>query len=135
MVSDRSTPHPQKTGEADAFFRSALRANPNNPDTYFLLGFQEQIRGDLKQAAIDFQKAARLQPRGTADFFSQAWLYCNGRPRPATEALETALQLNPGCWQARYLLGLELVIDGKLEEARRQLLAASAIGRILPRRI
>ena len=115
----------QKTGEADAFFRSALRANPNNPDTYFLLGFQEQIRGDLKQAAIDFQKAARLQPRGTADFFSQAVgsIAMDARG-PATEALETALQLNPGCWQARYLLGLELVIDGKLEEARRQLLAA-----------
>jgi tetratricopeptide (TPR) repeat protein len=115
----------QKTAEAAAYFRKALRANPKNPETCFLLGFLAQAGGDLKQAALYYQQAARLQPGGVADFFSQAvGASLMGLRGQAMDALGMAIQLNPGCWQARYLLGLELVSDGKIEEARRQLLAA-----------
>jgi tetratricopeptide (TPR) repeat protein len=34
------------------------------------------------------------------------------------------IQLAPGCWRARHLLGLELAAQGNIEEARAQLLAA-----------
>ncbi|MGA2244001.1 MAG: tetratricopeptide repeat protein [Verrucomicrobiota bacterium] len=115
----------QEAGEAAACFRRALRANPNDPETCFLLGFLEQNRGNLKQASIYYQKAARLQPQGMADFFSEAVdasaLGFRGRAR---EAFGMVIQLEPGCWQAHYLLGRELLADGKTEEARTQFLAA-----------
>ena len=115
----------QKTKEAAAYFRRALRANPDDPETYFLLGFLEQNRGNFKQASVYYQDAAHLQPRGLADYFSQAVdssaLGFRGR---AMENFGMVIQLDPACWQARYLLGLELAADGKIENARTQLLAA-----------
>lgn len=111
----------QKTGDALACFKQARRANPDDPQTYLLLGFLEQDRGNLKQASIYYQNAARLQPQGMAEYFSEAVdasaLGDRGR---AIEAFGMVIQLDPACWQAHYLLGLEFVADGKFDEARKQ---------------
>jgi tetratricopeptide (TPR) repeat protein len=116
----------QKIKEATAYFKRALRANPTDPETYLNLGFLEQNRGNLKQASVYYQNAARLQPQGLADYFSQAVdSGALGLQARAIEVYGMILQLAPGCWQARYLLGLELASQGKIEEARAQFLAAS----------
>jgi len=116
----------QKTPEAVACFKRALRADPNNPDTYLNLGFLEQIQGDFKPAAACYQKAARLQPQGPADYFNQAFdSSAHVLPARAVESFGKAIELKPTFWQARYLLGLELASQGNSEEARTQFLQAA----------
>jgi tetratricopeptide (TPR) repeat protein len=115
----------QKIGEAAACFKQALRANPDDPQTEFLLGFLEQSRGNPKQASLYYQNAARLQPQGLADYFSQAVdSSALGFRDRAIAAFGTVLQLDPACWQAHYLLGLEWLAGGKFEEAQAQFSAA-----------
>ena len=116
----------QKTQEAAAYFKRALRANPDAPETHLNLGFMEQNRGNWKQASVYYQNAARLQPQGLADYFAQAVdASALGQRAQAVETFELILQRDTGCWQARYLLGLELAAQGKTEEARTQFLAAT----------
>ena len=115
----------QKYEEAAAYFKQALHANPNDPQTSLLLGFLEQNRGNLNQASIEYQDAARLQPQGLADYFSQAvTASALGYRDRAIAAFGTVLQLDPACWQAHYLLGLEWLAGGKFAEAQTQFSAA-----------
>ena len=124
----------QNNEVAVAYFRRALRTNPDAPETYFNLGFLEQNRGNLKQASIYYQNAARLQPQGLADYFNQAVdASALGQRARVIGTFETILQRETGCWQARYLLGLELADQGKTEEARAQFLAAAGEYRYCPR--
>ena len=79
----------------------------------------------MKQAAVYYQRAARLQPQGPADYFNQAVAFSAlGLRARAVEAFGMVIQLEPGFWQARHLLGVELATQGKIEEARAQFSAA-----------
>jgi tetratricopeptide (TPR) repeat protein len=61
-----------------------------------------------------------------ADIFSQAMEFrTSGSEAQAMEAFESVIQLKPECWQAHYLLGLDLAARENIEEARVQLLAAT----------
>jgi superkiller protein 3 len=99
--------------------------DPDDVETYINLGFLEQNRGNLKQAAVYYQRAARLQPQGLADYFNQAVAFSAlGLRARAVETFAMVIQHKPEFWQARYLLGVELAAQGKIEEARAQFVEA-----------
>ena len=81
----------------------------------------EQHRGRIEPALEYYGKAARIQPEGPPDYFERTVrLDASGRPTEAIECFRTLIQQVPAFWQARYLLGLELVAAGKHDEAQAQ---------------
>jgi len=111
----------QKTNDAIACLKRALQANPDDPVTYLNLGFLEQNCGNLEQAGLDYQSAARLQPLGLMAQFKQAFdASVLGLTAKAVELFAEIVQSKPEFWQARYLLGLELAHQGRIEEAGAQ---------------
>jgi tetratricopeptide (TPR) repeat protein len=111
----------QKTAEARALFRRALQTDPGFAATYVNLGFMEQTQGDAAQALAQYQAAARLQPHGPYELFSQACELISAQRRDeAIECLRAAVRMDPKFWQARYTLGTELAAQNNVAEAGSQ---------------
>jgi tetratricopeptide (TPR) repeat protein len=111
-----------KTSEAAALFKRALRVNPRYVATYLNLGFLEQSRGKLTEAMAHYKEAARLQPRGPADYFYRAMTAaCAAQQDQVIEDLRLLLPYQTDFWQARQLLGVELLARGQEADAQAQL--------------
>ena len=69
----------------------------------------------------NYRRAAELEPNGPADYFNRAnaaaALY---RWDEAMADLRAIIKAKPDFWQAHYLLGMELMANGKTEEAQRE---------------
>jgi tetratricopeptide (TPR) repeat protein len=107
----------QKTAEAVKCLTRAIQINPGYVDAYLNLGFVENCEGKLDEAAAHYRQAADLQPGGPAAYFYQAVAH---QQNEAINYFHSAVWMNPTFWQARYLLGMELVADGQGEEAQAQ---------------
>ena len=107
----------QKTAAAVECLTRAIQINPGYVDAYLNLGFIEHCEGQLDQAATHYRAAAELQPAGPAAYYYEA---VGHQQAEAVNDFQTAIQMNPSFWQARYLLGMELVKDGQAEEAQAQ---------------
>src|SRR5438309_942884 len=84
-------------------------------------------RGDAaKQGRFDegiarYHQALRLQPDNAAIHFHLADALAAHDQRPeALVSLREAIRLRPAFWEARYLLGVELAFQGKIQEAQDQ---------------
>lgn len=58
----------QRLVEAEAYFRSTILLNPDEPKVWYNLGCTQEAKGDAKGACDSFEKAVELDPG-----FSQAW--------------------------------------------------------------
>lgn len=105
----------QKTAEAVKCFNRVIHINPGYVDAYLNLGFMEHCDGKLDQAATYYREAAELQPAGPAAYFYQAVVH---QQNEAINYFHAAIWMNPSFWQARYWLGMQLVAEGKIEEAQ-----------------
>lgn len=111
----------QKTEAAAKCFSDAIRLNPGFVDSYLNLGFTEQSRGNLAAATTQYQKAANLQNEGPAAHFFRAVQSAVSHQRAdAIRFFEAAVWMNPGFWQARYLLGVELAAQENVPAAQTQ---------------
>lgn len=111
----------QKTGEAARYFAHALALDPGSVEAYQNWGFMEQIGGNWNQAIDHYHAAAKRQPDGPLDYFYRAVISVSEKELGhAVEDFNTAIQLDPNFWQARYLFGSELLSEGKIDEAQAQ---------------
>jgi len=111
----------QKTIEAAAWFKRAIRASPNYVETYLNLGFLQQNQENFTAARESYQKAAHLEPEGPADYFNRANAAAAlGQWDQVTALLRAVVKAKPEFWQARYQLGIQLASKGEIEEAQRQ---------------
>ncbi len=116
----------QKSAEAVKCLTRAIQINPGYVDAYLNLGFVEHCDGKLDEASAQYRQAAELQPQGPPAY------YCEAVAHQGSEAVNyfrDAIWMNPSFWQARYWLGMELVAEGKIEEAQTQF---SQVVRIRP---
>jgi tetratricopeptide (TPR) repeat protein len=75
----------------------------------------------MDAARENYEKAARLEPEGPADYFSRA----NEAPSPflrqdVVDCLRAVTKARPEFWQARYQLGMQLAARGETDEAQKQ---------------
>ena len=112
------------------YFTQAIQLNPGYFETYLNWGFMEQYDGKWDQAAEHYRKAADLQSAGPASYFYQGVTLARAhRGNEAVKFLRGAVWANPKFWQARYILGMELVAAGNVAEAETQF---SEVVRIRP---
>jgi tetratricopeptide (TPR) repeat protein len=118
----------EKTAEAVKCLTRVLQINPGSIETYLDLGFIEQCDGKPDQAMTHYREAADLQPAGPAAYFCQAVASAQALQRAETiNYFQAAVWMNSTFWQARYLLGMELAAEGRIEEAQAQFSEAARI--------
>ena len=111
----------RKTDEAEKYFARVLQVDSGYVETYVNWGFMEQSDGKLDQATSRYHQAADLQPAGPINYFYQgAVLAIQHQRDDSIKSLQAAVWMNPQFWQARYMLGMELVGENKIEEAQAQ---------------
>jgi tetratricopeptide (TPR) repeat protein len=111
----------QKSTEAVKCFTRALQASPESPDADLNWGFLDQIQGDTDQALTHYRAAADLQSGGPPAAFYHAVAAAQTQQHGDTiKYFRAAIRMNPLFWQARFLLGLELVSQQNTEEAQAQ---------------
>ena len=112
----------KKYGEARRSLAEALRRRPDLSDAYLEFGQIAASEGKLEEALANFDVATRLRPEGVGVYLRRAdVLVALKRREEAVQSLRDAILLQPGFWEARYLLGLELATDGNLALAQAEL--------------
>ncbi|MBI4658631.1 MAG: tetratricopeptide repeat protein [Verrucomicrobia bacterium] len=124
--------------EAAERFKETLRLNPNSYLAHLHLGDLLANQGDVLAALNHYTAAVKLQPEAALALFKTQvaehpqeamahFRLANAlasleKRTEATESLRKAAELGTGFWEARYLLGVELATQGRLDEAQGQFL-------------
>jgi tetratricopeptide (TPR) repeat protein len=112
---------------ADAIerFRAAAKANPNEPDVHFGLGYLLWTQKHLDEAATEFQAELANNPKHTQSmlYLGDAYLQLN-QPEKARPFLVQAAKADSLQWRAHLDLGALAADAGQNDEALRQLLLA-----------
>ncbi len=99
---------------AEAEFRAALAADPNQAEVHFELGALRIKQKRLPQAEEEFREAIRIDPHfGPAYGALAEILDATGKTPEARDNLEKAVALDPQDWQSRYRLGKMLLAAGQ----------------------
>ena len=110
-----------RLAEAETRFRTALRADENDPTALTGLGHVFLEREDGESALRYLTRAAELNPHeGLIQFALGRAFRAHGNAAFAEQALGNALRLRPELHGARLLLGQVLVEQGRAAEAEAQ---------------
>jgi cytochrome c-type biogenesis protein CcmH len=99
-----------------------LKADPNNPEGWRMLGWSFFETGKFAEAAMAYQKATQLAPKN-AEYWSslgEALVLAGSGdkiPADASAAFSKALAIDPKDSRARYFTGVEQDMAGKHAEA------------------
>jgi protein O-GlcNAc transferase len=104
--------------EADALFRRALQAEPNNPDAWHLLGLLARQAGNHGAEANCIIRAIGLNGR-VATYHASLGnaMQALGQPDRAMQCYGRALELQPESAETRYNMGVLLQGLGRADEA------------------
>ena len=97
----------QHYSEAEAWNRKATAADPSAADLHCLLAeaLERQHPSDSSGIRAELARALALDPKFSAAYLTRGRLDLEeGRPKEASEALETALRLDPSQLQAHFYL-------------------------------
>ncbi len=93
--------------EATELFESSLKRYGQDGWIYFNLGYMHRCRGDLRAAALDLQRAARLIPSDPEiNYNLGVVLHLSKRYGPAVDSFQTAIPRKPGWGPAYFNLAL-----------------------------
>lgn len=117
----------QKLEEAVRHLTKALQLDPQYLQAHAELGVAHMGLGQGQPALEEFERALAIEPNSGLLHFDRAWaLLSLLRPDEAEREARRSLQLNPGDPGARYLIGLAMIIQGRVTpEATEHLRAAS----------
>ncbi|KGQ19013.1 Type IV pilus biogenesis protein PilF [Lysobacter dokdonensis DS-58] len=78
---------------AEKYAKQALKADPNSPDAYTMLGAIADVQGQSAQAGQQYQRAADMAPTDGRTLNNYgAWLCKNGQARASLDWFDRALQ-------------------------------------------
>ncbi|MFZ0302183.1 MAG: tetratricopeptide repeat protein [Terracidiphilus sp.] len=113
---------PKLKAEAEAQFKAALAADPQDEKAQLMLGQVAARRGDLKAAYDAESRAVEMQPddADACTGLAKILISMDNRDR-AFALLEHAVEIDPTNYTAHYRLGTLYRQRGKLEEAKHEL--------------
>ncbi len=125
MLAGEASDEMHDHGEAIEEFRAAAKANPNEPDVHFGLGYLLWTQKRLDEAAVEFQAELRNNPKHTQSmvYLGDTYVQLN-QPEKAKPFLEQAEKADPSQWRAHLDLGILAAQAGQNEDALRELLVA-----------
>jgi tetratricopeptide (TPR) repeat protein len=114
--------------EAVALTRQELELNPANGVAWSQLG-DAYVRGQKwDEAAAALQKSIWINPYYSAPYILLGRTYMKkGQPATAEGMLRRAIEFDPNNKSAHYLLGQLLQLDGRADEAKRELEIANSL--------
>jgi tetratricopeptide (TPR) repeat protein len=114
----RARQHAGRVAEAERLYGEVLKRDPDNPESWHLLGRLAQQRGDGNAAAARVLQAIRKQPGNPAFPCSLGdILAAQGKVREAALCYHEALRLDPGWLAALVNLGNVLQRQGRYQDA------------------
>jgi len=122
--------------EAEPYFKTVLRADPDNAVAHFNLGYTLDKRGQHANAVGEFRQATRLRPGLDRAWYGLGLAHAAlGRHAEAAAALEEAAKLQPMNPHAWYALGMALHLTGKTEHFERAVMHLLRFGPRMTRRL
>lgn len=108
----------QEGPSAAASLERAIELEPSHAEAHAWLGWLRLLLGAPEAALEPSRRAVRLNPLGPAfrAYLAESWL-ANGEPRRALEESRRAAELQPTYALARYMQGMALHHQGRLEGA------------------
>jgi tetratricopeptide (TPR) repeat protein len=111
-----------RRAQAEAEFKAALAANPNDEKSLLMLGMIAAKHEDTKAAQGYFSRALQLQPDDAdANLEMAKLLITMNQTEKAQQLLEHALQIDPSNPVAHYRLATLYRRQGKTEEANKEI--------------
>lgn len=105
--------------DAEAAFRQALEADPDNATAHLNLGSVRVQLGRTQDALKSYETALRLEPENSRAHFNMGTLLSAiGEEAGATEHFERAIELYPGYRAAHFNLANLRLRQGRFREAR-----------------
>ena len=113
-------------GGAIEQFRAAVKANPNEPNVHFGLGYLLWTQKHLEEAITEFQAELANDPKNIQSilYLGDAYLQL-GQPDKARPLLEQAVHQDSSLWRAQFDLGILDSDAGQYEDALRYLQQAA----------
>jgi protein O-mannosyl-transferase len=108
-------------GEAEGYYREAMKSNPNYMPAYNNLGLTQMEQGNLSVAMQSFTEALRLKPGDGTVHFNRGEIYA--RMQKWDEAIgeyRSAVKTNPYSAPLHNNLGVALTQQKRLDEATRE---------------
>jgi tetratricopeptide (TPR) repeat protein len=109
-------------------FRAAVKANPQEPNVHFGLGYLLWTQSQYQEAAQEFQAELANVPNHTQalEYLADADIKMN-RPGAALPLIEKAIRLNPRAELAHLDLGILYVNAGRRDDALQELKMATKL--------
>ncbi|WP_424167970.1 tetratricopeptide repeat protein [Terracidiphilus sp.] len=125
MLAGEASDELHDHGDAIEQFRAAVKANPNEPEVHFGLGYLLWTQKHLDEAATEFQAELANDPKHTQSmmYLGDTYMQLN-QPEKALPFLEQAERADPSQWRVHLDLGSVAADAGQNAEALRQLLLA-----------
>lgn len=103
-------------------FRAAVKANPNEPNVHFGLGYLLWTQKRLDEAAVEFQAELANDPKHAQSmlYLGDTYLQMN-QPEKARPLLEQAVKADPSQWRGHLDLGILDANAGQNDQALRHL--------------
>lgn len=106
--------------DASVHFEAAVRLNREFGMAHYQLGILYSRKKLHEKAIFHYRQALKTEPRPDIhNNLAGQWLL-QGKTAEALVHIEAALRLSPNFPAARYNMGLLLMMEGRMEEARRQ---------------
>ena len=103
-------------------------AHPQKPEGFYFDGLVAQAEGDLEQALVGYESALTVQPQAIQPLSQMIkGMLALGRKDEAKRRLEESIELTPGHFVARNLLGEILAAERQADAAREQFQEASTL--------
>lgn len=110
----------QEYGQAKILLRDVTTINDDLAQIYFLQGMVALETTDTLGAAMNFKEAIEKEPDYYAAYIQAAKIYGSKNDDLAIQYYQSAIDLEPGSYEAHYLLGMYYQDHGRLDEAHNE---------------
>jgi TolB-like protein/Tfp pilus assembly protein PilF len=115
---------PGRLSQAEAHVQRALEIDPGLVRALFSAGLLRGVRYDYTGAAERFQQVVALEPQNYMGWDYLCWALGYPTPPPVQEAeraCRASIAINPGLELAHYHLARVLLVQGRIDEAQREI--------------
>jgi protein O-mannosyl-transferase len=111
---------PAQIDELTRQLEKNLKANPNDMQSWLMLGNGYYLRGKIKMAIATFEKAIGINPQYPYfHYYLGICFYRSARIDEAIQSLKKVVELTPTMVMANYWLGIAYFHKGAYKESRR----------------